>query len=129
MAAQVIGRGRRSPMSVALVALALALADDSREEASRLEGVLLAARTLEHYANNRLALTAGYAELLAHHPRLAPELREWAEAALQGALAAAVLVQELGRVTRLEEVPGPGGTLLDLERSAVTRDPRTAAGA
>jgi len=94
-----------------------------RDDGARLDGVLLAARTMEHYVNNRLTLTVGFAELIALHPRLPSELREWAQMALTGAQDAAALIQKLGRVTRLYESAGSGGTILDLERSAPPSEP------
>lgn len=88
-------------------------------ERSRLQGVLLAARTAEHELNNSLALTVGYCELLQNDPRLPSELREWAFEAERGARSASRLVQQFGRVTNLAEVNrgNPSGALLDLDRS------------
>jgi len=48
------------------------------EEQATLEGVRLAARTLEHHLTNHLTLTVGYAELIAEDPELPERLREMA---------------------------------------------------
>jgi PAS domain S-box-containing protein len=82
-------------------------------ERSRLEGVLLAARTAQHALNNQLALTVGYTDVLAADPRLPPDLREVAQEALNGAQAAVETVQQLQQITRLDEVDraGPGPVL------------------
>ena len=40
------------------------------QELARLEGVRLAARTLEHHLTNHLTLTVGYAELIAEETRM-----------------------------------------------------------
>jgi PAS domain S-box-containing protein len=86
---------------------------------SRLEGVLLAARTAQHALNNQLALTVGYADVLAADPRLPPDLREVANEALSGAQAAAGTVEQLQRITHLDEIDQAGpGPVLDISRSA-----------
>jgi PAS domain S-box-containing protein len=88
-------------------------------ERSRLEGVLLAARTAQHALNNQLALAIGYAELLAADPRLPNDLRELAEEAVTGARSAAAIVQQFQRIIRLEEVDQAGpGSILDLARAS-----------
>src|SRR2546422_567217 len=71
-------------------------------EAARLDGALLAGRTLEHPLGNQLALTVGYVELLARHPQLDAELRPLAEEALRGAVQAAETVQRMQQIARLE---------------------------
>ncbi len=88
-------------------------------EQARLEGALLAVRTLEHELNNKLALTRGYAEILALAPSLAPSLREAAEEAVRGADEAAQLFLKLQRMTAIEERHwGPlAGPTIDLSRS------------
>ncbi len=85
-------------------------------ERSRLAGVLLAARTAQHELNNQLALTVGYAELLARNPGLPPDARALAEEALRGAQEAARSLDALQRLTRLEERDSgtPDGPILDL---------------
>src|SRR2546423_15034614 len=58
------------------------------EEQARLEGVRLAARTLEHHLTNHLTLTVGYAELIAEDPELPERLRDMARQVLDSAQAA-----------------------------------------
>jgi DNA-binding response OmpR family regulator len=72
-------------------------------ERARLDGVLLAARTAQHELNNRLTLTTGFAELLQRDPALPPHLREAAGQAYYGAKAAASILQQLQKLTHLEE--------------------------
>ena len=88
-------------------------------EQARLEGVLLAARTAQHELNNKLSLTTGYAEILSQDPSLPPHLREAARAVLEGANAAANVLSQLQRVTRLERKAWGPEVLptLDLRRS------------
>jgi PAS domain S-box-containing protein len=88
-------------------------------ERSRLEGALLAARTAQHALNNQLALTVGYTDVLATDLSLPPDLRALALEALSGAQAAAATLQQLQRITHLEEIDQAGpGPVLDLARSA-----------
>jgi DNA-binding response OmpR family regulator len=84
------------------------------EEAARLQGVLVAANTMEHYLNNQLVLTVGYCELLAMDPRLPPDLREKAVKAMEGAMAAAATLNKLRQITEYVETSAPGGPMLDL---------------
>jgi PAS domain S-box-containing protein len=53
-----------------------------------LEDALLKAHDVQHDLNNQLALTTGYAELLAQDPRLPPDLQDAAREALVGGLGA-----------------------------------------
>lgn len=94
-------------------------------ERARLEGVLLAARTMQHELNNRLALTVGYADVIAGDPRLPADLQEPAREALRGALESAEMLTRLGATMRLEERDqgAPGGTVLDVERSTAAVPP------
>ena len=92
-------------------------------EGARMQGALLAARTAAHHINNQLALTVGYAELLARQRALPEALRPMALEALRGAEAAVETVAKLQRIARLEEAPAPlglggEGPVLDLERSS-----------
>src|SRR5581483_2292970 len=64
--------------------LMVARAQGSRAEEGQPGGVLLAARTLVHEMRNRLALTAGYAELMADDPDLPDHLKGIANKAYQG---------------------------------------------
>jgi GAF domain-containing protein len=96
----------------------LAAAELVGMERSRLEGVLLAARTAQHALNNQLALTVGYADVLAADERLPADLVELARAALSGAQAAAATLHELQRIIHVEEIDQAGpGPVLDLARS------------
>jgi hypothetical protein len=91
--------------------------DNARQVAqASLEGVRLAARTLEHHLTNHLTLTVGYAELIAEDPELPERLRQMAHLVMDSAQAA---VESVRRVRRLEtitlvETDRPGGPLLDL---------------
>jgi integral membrane sensor domain MASE1 len=92
--------------------------EEARVARARLEGVLLAARTIEHELCNQLALTVGWAELLKADPALPPALREAADGAHTGALAAATTVQQLQQLNWLPETDwGPDlPTTIDLAR-------------
>lgn len=65
----------------------------SQQEAIRLEGVLLAARTAAHLINNQLAVVVGYSELLAKHPAMPPALRPMASQSFASAQEAARTLQ------------------------------------
>lgn len=86
------------------------------QELARLDGVRLAARTLEHHLTNHLTLTVGYAELIAEDPELPERLREMARQVLESAQAA---VDSVRRMRQLESVKlvdqgVPGGPLIEL---------------
>jgi hypothetical protein len=68
----------------------------------RLAEVLLAARRLQHFLGNQLALTLGYVELLTFDPRLPAELRDRVDEALRGVIEATETLSRLRLVTRLE---------------------------
>jgi hypothetical protein len=68
----------------------------------QLTQVLLAARRLQHYLGNQLALTLGYVELMTLDPRLPSELRDRVDEALQGVIGATETLSKLRLVTRLE---------------------------
>lgn len=53
-----------------------------------LDAAVLRAHDVQHELSNHLALTTGYAELLADNPRLPPDLRDAAREALVGGLSA-----------------------------------------
>ena len=95
------------------------LSDTEREQA-RLEGVLLAVRTVQHELNNHLTITVGYAEMLTTDARLPDDARQLAREALEAAEQAVATVDRLRTITRLEETDhgGPGGPIIDLDRSA-----------
>src|SRR5581483_8902223 len=86
------------------------------EDQARLEGVRLAARTMEHHLTNHLTLTVGYAELIAEDPELPERLRQMALQVLESAQAA---VDSVRRMRQIEEVilidqGTPGGPLIEL---------------
>src|SRR5947199_1702121 len=93
---------------------ATALTDE--EAQAQLDGVRLAARTLEHHLTNHLTLTVGYAELIAEDPELPERLREMARQVLESAQAAVDSVRRLRQVDSLNLVDQgvPGGPLIDL---------------
>src|ERR1700682_4145912 len=86
------------------------------ESQARLDGVRLAARTLEHHLTNHLTLTVGYAELIAEDPELPERLRDMAAQVLQSAHAAVSTVRRLRQVETITLVDQgiPGGPLLEL---------------
>ena len=106
-----------------LAGVAASLLDGLRR--ARLEGALLLARTAQHHLNNQLALTIGYADMVANDPRLPPDLRECVEQILEGAQQAAATVDQLRRVTRLEEADAgsPAGPVINLTRSIEDQPP------
>ncbi len=79
---------------------------------------------MEHELNNRLSLTAGYAEVLADDPRLPPDLLAAAAAASAGARAAADVLAQLQRLTELRTHDwGPlAGPTLRLEETQPSPD-------
>src|SRR5437870_12809877 len=91
-------------------------AEVARLDEARLDGVRLAARTLEHHLTNHLTLTVGYAELIAEDPELPERLRDMAHKVLESAQAAVESVRRLRKVaeTKLMDRAFPGGPLLDL---------------
>ena len=86
------------------------------EAQAQLEGVRLAARTLEHHLTNHLTLTVGYAELIAEDPELPERLRDMARQVLESAQAAVESVRRVRQVDqiRLTDQGLPGGPLLEL---------------
>src|SRR5579859_6229650 len=86
------------------------------EELARLEGVHLAARTLEHHLTNHLTLTVGYAELIAEDPELPERLREMARQVLESAQAAVESVRRMRQVDSVVLIDQgiPGGPLIEL---------------
>src|SRR3981081_555347 len=85
------------------------------EDQARLDGVRLAARTLEHHLTNHLTLTVGYAELIAEDPELPERLRQMAHIVLESAQAAVERVRRIRQVesVTLIDLGIPGGPLLD----------------
>jgi hypothetical protein len=86
-------------------------------EAARLEGIVLAARTLRHYLGNKLAVTVGYSEMLAEDPRLPEDLGEHATKIAANARAAVQMMDQLqGRIVRARLDPNVAGLpLLDID--------------
>src|SRR3954468_20878418 len=84
------------------------------EDQARLDGVRLAARTLEHHLTNHLTLTVGYAELLAEDPELPERLRDMAVQVLESAQMAVEVVRRLRQVDGLKliDLGLPGGPLI-----------------
>src|SRR5262247_3021802 len=89
------------------------------EDQARLDGVRLAARTLEHHLTNHLTLTVGYAELIAEDPELPERLRDMAHQVLQSAYAAVDSVRRMRSIddVRVVDLGVSGGPLIDLEPS------------
>jgi|SRR4051812_31809662 len=83
---------------------------------ARLDGVRLAARTLEHHLTNHLTMTVGYAELIAEDPELPERLREMARQVLESAQAAVESVRQLRQVNSVSLINegAPGGPLIEL---------------
>ena len=75
------------------------------ENDSALAEVLEAARRLQHFMGNQLALTLGYVELLTLDTRLPPDLRERVDEALRGVVEATDTLAKLRSVIRLELAP------------------------
>src|SRR5919202_231005 len=88
----------------------------SELEHAKLEGVRLAARTLEHHLTNNLTLTIGYAELLAEDPELPERLQEMAREILENAQECVEVVRHLRQVEdlRLTQQRLSEGPLLEL---------------
>jgi hypothetical protein len=86
------------------------------EDDARLDGVRLAARTLEHHLTNHLTLTVGYAELIAEDPELPERLRDMARQVLESAQAAVDSVRRVRQVNTVNLVDQgiPGGPLLEI---------------
>ncbi|HEV2124687.1 MAG TPA: response regulator [Chloroflexota bacterium] len=75
-----------------------------RDERAELEGALFTARAAAHTLNNHLAITVGFAELLALDTTLPSHARERAGSILDGAMAAAETLKRLQRIVHLDEV-------------------------
>jgi DNA-binding response OmpR family regulator len=88
-------------------------------ERARLDGVLLAVRTLEHELNNKLTLTVGYTEIIGSADDLPPRLLAAASEAYRGAQDAARIVQRLQQVIQLQETEWglQVGTTINLNES------------
>jgi GAF domain-containing protein len=88
-------------------------------ERARLDGVHLAAKTLEHELNNRLALTVGYSELVENNPATPESVRRYASAAAQGARDASKLIDRLVTLPEVRETDWGAvvGTTIDLHNT------------
>jgi hypothetical protein len=82
---------------------AMTLAAREREERARLEGVLLAANTMQHHLCNQLTLTRGYTWLLANSEELTDLNAEMAREAERGVIEASETLDRLLRLTSLVE--------------------------
>ena len=100
-------------------------AEQRLEDAARLEGVVLAARTMQHEINNHLSITVGYTEILTSDTTLSPEQRQMASDALQGAVSAVALLTRLRLLTRLDVhyVGASDGPILELSGREATSLP------
>lgn len=89
-----------------------------RQQAARLEGALVVARTIADRVYNQLAATVVGCELVATDERLPPDLTSVAQKAASQALQAGATIKQLLRLTRLEELDhGSLGSTLDIARS------------
>ena len=90
----------------------------ARREQARLEGVLLAVRTLQHGMSNQIALVVGLSSLLVEDERIPANLQALAYDARAGAEEAVALVNRLRDMTRLAtaDLGGPGA-IIDLSQS------------
>ena len=82
----------------------------AESEVARLEGARSTASAMQDRIANKLSLTVGYTEFLVTDPRLPEDLRQQAQKAMDGALAAAEIMSELKRVTRLDCEQHTGAT-------------------
>src|SRR5437763_15895415 len=89
----------------------------SLEDQATLDGVRLAARTLEHHLTNHLTLTVGYAELIAEDPELPERLRDMAQQVLESAQAAVESVRRMRQIETVTLIDQgiPGGPLLEID--------------
>lgn len=89
-------------------------------QAGRLQGVHLAAHTMQHELGNTLTRTSGYTQLLASQATLTAEGQAAAQQALRGVQEAIAIVQRLEAVATLEETDwGPNiPPTIDLARSS-----------
>jgi CheY-like chemotaxis protein len=93
-------------------------AEEAARDRARLEGALVTATTVEHYLGNQLQRTLGFAALLADDPDMPPEMRRFAQSAVQGVKDADETLRRLLRITRLEENDTLAGhPIVDLETS------------
>lgn len=91
-------------------------------ERTRLEGVLLAGRTMNHELNNKLALIVGHVELVSSDPRLPSDLADQMAVAIEAGQDASHLLLQLSTLTEIREVDwgAPIGQTIDLKRSSLS---------
>lgn len=88
------------------------------ERRARLEGIVLAARTAQHEANNRLVAAVAFGTLLERDGSLPNHLKPHARRAVAAAREAADALHRLAEVTQIEEIVwGPDLVTIDLDRS------------
>lgn len=90
----------------------------AREEAARLQGVMLTSRELSHVLGNDLAVLVGWIDLLRTHPDLNPELRPLVDEASGGMDRATRHLRRLESVQRIAVHETPVGPALDLEQAS-----------
>jgi hypothetical protein len=95
----------------------------AESEVARLEGARLTASAMQDRIANKLSLTVGYTEFLVTDPRLPPDLRDHAQKAMDGALAAAEIMSELKRITRLDYDRGASSGTGQLDVPSASEDP------
>lgn len=91
------------------------LAEEQARRA-RLEGALLAARTMEHELGNQLAAASGFLQLMLRRAELEGEMRRFASTALSRLDAAAGTLHQLQDLIDLPQTDWgiPGGSTIDL---------------
>ncbi len=92
---------------------------ESEHERGRLEGVRLAAQTLEHELRNALTKTSGFSYILANRPGVPPDLQRAAHGALSGVRDATEILKRLSTITRIAETHWgqTAGSTIDVARS------------
>ena len=76
---------------------------ESEHQRGRLEGVQLAARTIEHELRNALTRTAGCSQILVSRAALPPDLHQVALNALSGVRDASAILNRLTEITSVAE--------------------------
>ena len=90
----------------------------AREEAARLQGVILTGRELSHLLGNDLAVTVGWIDLLRTHPSMPIELQPLIDDASGGLERATAHVRKLQMVERIATHDTPVGPALDLDQAS-----------
>jgi hypothetical protein len=89
----------------------------AESEVARLEGARATASAMQDRVANKLSLTVGYTEFLVTDTRLPEDLREQAQKAMDGALAAAEIMSALKRLTRVDLERSSAGQVLDTDQT------------